>query len=300
MGIEDYSRVELKQNGIVLLNSSSVHTMATDPFLSHRNQVNHNSLCIPSKIRHGHSKAQICLMKILHTISSFSPSNSTHKHEGLDLNIRLCEETESPADGEVCDEIVQNWCESDSLTVVANENGEESELVEETPNVQVPSIELDDKVCDEIVENENGEESETNQLQETVQFRSSEFDDNGTLVEPKTEVEESRIEEQNHQHKQFRGDDCMNLLIDAAKLIFGGSGDEESQPVVHESAGESGKSSRGLKRTGNIEETSSPVVRSKRGRSRVLPYKYRDSILEPLARLSRHRSTTTSSKRRSR
>lgn len=241
-------------------------------------------------------------MKILHTISSFSPSNSTHKHEGLDLNIRLCEETKSPADGEVCDEIVDDSCESDSLTVVANENGEESELVEveETPNVQFRSIELDNEVCDEIVENENGEESETNQLENTVQFRSSEFDNNGTLVEPKTEVEENQIEERNHQRKQLRGDDCMNLLIDAAKLIFGGFGDEESQPVVHKSAGESGKSSRGLKRAGNIEETWSPVVRSKRGRSRVLPYKYRDSILEPLARLSRHRSTTISSKRRSR
>ncbi|PWA60117.1 hypothetical protein CTI12_AA384970 [Artemisia annua] len=41
-------------------------------------------------------------------------------------------------------------------------------------------------------------------------------------------------------------------------------------------------------------EDTSPVVRSKRGRNQVLPYKYRDSVVEPLVRMPQ-----TSSKRMS-
>ncbi|KAK4440643.1 hypothetical protein Salat_0399200 [Sesamum alatum] len=119
----------------------------------------------------------------------------------------------------------------------------------------------------------------------------------------------------------------LTLLIEAAKLIFGEFKDKdkpesEKQNVSPSSDSELKKdetaediieaaNERKLRRRsscwteagmgGEFEESpSSPVVRSKRGRTQILPTKYKDSVLEPLTRLSRPRSSIVQPKRRRR
>ncbi|KAL7154029.1 hypothetical protein ABFS83_04G207500 [Erythranthe nasuta] len=110
------------------------------------------------------------------------------------------------------------------------------------------------------------------------------------------------------------------LLIEAAKLIFGEfeeNGNPESGELKKDEAAEADtREPNGRKSTrrrsscwtaaeemggGFHEETPSlQVVRSNRGRTPVLPFKYRDSVLEPLTRLSRPGSSVFPSKRRRR
>ncbi|KAL2485606.1 Uncharacterized protein Adt_30362 [Abeliophyllum distichum] len=113
----------------------------------------------------------------------------------------------------------------------------------------------------------------------------------------------------------------LNLLIEATKLIFGEF--EENNKSESKSASKSAEPNElkknkttmnesneaKLKRrsrcwqaaeiSGYLEDTASPVVRSKRGRTLFLPRKYRDSVLEPLSQLSSHRSSIIPRKRRS-
>nr|GMD22748.1 uncharacterized protein LOC104099020 [Ipomoea batatas] len=127
----------------------------------------------------------------------------------------------------------------------------------------------------------------------------------------------------------------MGLLIEAARLIFGEFNDKkyggaagsrpEQEPEKNTSESQNSDETkitavdpsspgRRVKRRppcwavelyGNAEEEeqngggeASPVVRSKRGRIQVLPCKYRDSVLEPLTRFTRTRSTTIFANRR--
>nr|GMD24148.1 uncharacterized protein LOC104099020 [Ipomoea batatas] len=128
----------------------------------------------------------------------------------------------------------------------------------------------------------------------------------------------------------------MGLLIEAARLIFGEFNDKkyggaagsraEQEPEKNTSESQNSDETkitavdpsspgRRVKRRppcwavelyGNAEEEerksgggeASPVVRSKRGRIQVLPCKYRDSVLEPLTRFTRTRSTTILANRR--
>ena len=92
-----------------------------------------------------------------------------------------------------------------------------------------------------------------------------------------------------------RGDkNYLDLLIEAARVLSekNGSDSEESE-----------------KRTGTEVMTrvvvdlyeNEPVVRSKRGRNQALPYRFRDSVIEPLKRKDRklRLSSTTNAKKRS-
>ncbi|KAL3530428.1 hypothetical protein ACH5RR_009750 [Cinchona calisaya] len=100
----------------------------------------------------------------------------------------------------------------------------------------------------------------------------------------------------------------MGLLIEAAKMIFGESKEEEK--LTKSSFGDFNDDSkrvnkrrkRGDWRTvdlcGDMEVEVEPAVRSNRERTRVLPCKYRDSVLEPLTRLPRNRSTAIIPKKR--
>ncbi|KAL0304733.1 UNVERIFIED_CONTAM: hypothetical protein Scaly_3012100 [Sesamum calycinum] len=113
----------------------------------------------------------------------------------------------------------------------------------------------------------------------------------------------------------------LTLLIEAAKLIFGEFKDNDEPESQKRSDSELKKdeaaadieaaNERKLRRRsscwteagmgGEFEESrSSPVVRSKRGRTQILPTKYKDSVLEPLTRLSRTRSSIVQPKRRRR
>ncbi|KAL0369567.1 UNVERIFIED_CONTAM: hypothetical protein Sangu_0274800 [Sesamum angustifolium] len=113
----------------------------------------------------------------------------------------------------------------------------------------------------------------------------------------------------------------LTLLIEAAKLIFGEFKDNDEPESQKRSDSELKKdeaaadieaaNERKLRRRsscwteagmgGEFEESrSSPVVRSNRGRTQILPTKYKDSVLEPLTRLSRTRSSIVQPKRRRR
>lgn len=91
----------------------------------------------------------------------------------------------------------------------------------------------------------------------------------------------------------------LSLLIEAAQLIFGEFGDGDES----ERNGFELKSDADIEpKTGGEFEESPPLPggRSKRGRTRVLPCRYRDSVLEPLTRFSRTGSSILPHKRRRR
>lgn len=109
----------------------------------------------------------------------------------------------------------------------------------------------------------------------------------------KEDIETKPLKEQNDKGSGSDGNDCFGLLIAAAELIS--STEAESSPsqdkevtAREEKATEereisnAGESTRRKIREMKSSDTSAsalPVVRSKRGRSQVLPYRYRDSVL---------------------
>ncbi|KAH6793604.1 hypothetical protein C2S52_004081 [Perilla frutescens var. hirtella] len=94
----------------------------------------------------------------------------------------------------------------------------------------------------------------------------------------------------------------LSLLIEAAKLIFGEFVDGDESELKERNGFE-------LKNDDDVaaeigggfqESPPSPALRSKRERTRVLPCRYRDSVLEPLTRFSRTGSSILPPKRRRR
>lgn len=183
----------------------------------------------------------------------------------------------------------------DSSEIQANRNGEGVEVVgEKAAEVSEITIEAEEEERDNELQGDDG-------------------DDGGKT--------------RSFSSKQCRSDGFLGLLIEAAELISGEFEDDEPErdgPSQNDELGgelntpkrsetetaidESMISRRSKSKRdeclmadlyGDFEDIS-PVVRSKRGRSQVLPYRYRDSVLEPWRRLSRQRSTTVSTKRRSR
>lgn len=109
-------------------------------------------------------------------------------------------------------------------------------------------------------------------------------------------------------HIEIEGTErSMILLIAAAKLIFGelmdADGDksvkkDEVAPEIEPIERKNEVAPEIEPKLADLEEAPpSAVVRSKRGRTRVLPGKFRDSVLEPLTRFSRTRSSVLPSKR---
>lgn len=91
---------------------------------------------------------------------------------------------------------------------------------------------------------------------------------------------------------------CLDLLIEAAKVI---SGKEESKKIEEARRSEGKKRWMVVNLYSDDAAEKSPVVRTKRGRSQALPYRFRDSVMEPLKRTGRpHRpsSTTAASRKR--
>ncbi|XP_016467271.1 uncharacterized protein LOC107789907 [Nicotiana tabacum] len=237
------------------------------------------------------SKAQNCLFKILRTISTIPPENtiklqslsSSQLKESeyvvktefnefpIDLNVGFCaspenQESESPVDG---------------FTAAGSENSGEVGK-------------CSDGEC------EVGKEEKL--------LNSDSFTDGGLAGADVEILEISQLENINgvseigkvEEEKGF-----MGLLIEAARLIFGEFKDEDSD---FEPEPEKKIRTKQLKRRNKcwgmeyVEETadgkcSSPVVRSKRGRIQMLPCKYRDSIIEPLTRFSRNRSSIVANRR---
>ncbi|CAH1437869.1 unnamed protein product [Lactuca virosa] len=235
------------------------------------------------------SKAQMCFFKILNIISVFPTVDvtdnnfSSHREEicenkgfAVDRPPTKIEPFEAPAtvDNENC--VFEKNDRSKSESFVA----EESELA--------------------VEEERATEHSEISHVGD----QSSGIDYNGA-----SEVVVAVVKEEEHRDEGYLG-----LLIEAAQLILG----DEKKPAARSKRVEASAAARGgAKRkqqcwTAATEaewyaefEDTSPVVKSKRGRNQVLPYKYRDSVVEPLVRWtssSTHRSISKAavpSKRRS-
>lgn len=215
----------------------------------------------------GHSKAQTCFFKILHIISSTPPTkqqpslcNNTTKGIAIDLNLRFSESESSKSE---------------------NNDNNNNEGSQEQDDEEEEGEDFADKSILEVSEkfDNNDEEGNENENAETASFGGGDNSNNNN-------------------------NNCLDLLIEAARVLS--EKDEESDS---EGGGES--MTRREKRKerwvvvdlyGGVvaERETEPVVRSKRGRNQVLPYRFRDSVVEPLKRATRSQrtsSTTQLSKR---
>ncbi|KAF5744815.1 hypothetical protein HS088_TW07G00395 [Tripterygium wilfordii] len=274
----------------------------------------------PSKTRHGCSKAQMCLLKILHFINShtlFEASTETvvncrnEEFEertglGIDLNARLC-----------------SW----------PENSQESESTE-CSVVENKALEISDEQAKDSVQVLTGEKSSEYKVEESIisdqrSAKICEIDNNGIDVTDENDVKVDNGKELEcpgsagaeggkmtpFRAKESRKRDCLSMLVEAAQLIAGQDGEDESdaKKLIQPSTvlDETESASRiGLKRSkycvvdweGSGIDDKSPVVRSRRGRSQVLPSRFRDSVLEPWKRLPgpQRSAVASTTKRRSR
>lgn len=214
--------------------------------------------------RHGRScsKAQGSLEKILHTISTTPPplcedniNPNPFKKRGfdIDLNIRLGSIVDD--DAEISE--VKSESLAENSFVGENPDGEEEEIQEKTATATATEDSSD----------------------VTEMAKSDDFKSGGTDGEVKTAV-------------AAVFNDSLDLLIEAAVMIS-----ERDYNYVNEKKKEVEKSGGSMKRNNKesnlvnvngeeegfeeIEDISPPVVRSTRGRSQVLPQRFRDSVLEP-------------------
>ncbi|XP_024995112.1 uncharacterized protein LOC112528330 [Cynara cardunculus var. scolymus] len=265
------------------------------------NQPNHILPSLPFSLSTHHrrrrcSKAQMCFFNILHIISVFPAADVTDKKcfghdeeicenkvfgdDDININLRPPTEVEPFETLATADDFAEN-CVQEMNDRRKNESfvAEESELA--------------------VEEERATEHSEISHVGD----QSSGIDYNGV-----SEV----VEEEKQRDEGYLG-----LLIEAAQLILGEDSEKAKKPPKSKHVEASSAARRGAKRkqqcwTAAAEaewyaefEDTSPVVKSKRGRSQVLPYKYRDSVVEPLVgwTSSSHRSIANSaavpSKRRS-
>ncbi|KAK4255204.1 hypothetical protein QN277_008229 [Acacia crassicarpa] len=216
-------------------------------------------------LRNSCSKAQMCFFKILRVISSVPPSHQqqqqqqprhTPNHdlsdsspttEAIDVDFNL--DFRSPFDN------AEFLCSASDYSGVEGNTGRH-----ESAGV---SGGKETRLKDQIGEDREVKESEE-KGRETVPFEG----DTST--------------------RRASYDNCLDLLIEAAKLVFEGPSGERGTG--------SGLRSRSSNREDPAEQRwvvvdlcnevndTSPVVRSKRGRSQTLPFRFRDSVVEPLRR----------------
>ncbi|KAK8582232.1 hypothetical protein V6N13_145214 [Hibiscus sabdariffa] len=192
------------------------------------------------------SKAQACLEKILHLISTVPPpcenNSNPFKKRGfdIDLNLRLGSFLDD-GDGEESEE------KSDCLA--------ESSFIEGKTDTATAT----------------DASSDVTDIQKIEEFKS------GTDGEVKTAA---------------AFNDSLDLLIEAAEMLAyrdyymnGKEKVKEKEVEEVEKSGGGGSMERDKDSSVNVEEEwldrAAAVVRSKRGRSQVLPLRYRDSVLEP-------------------
>ncbi|GMI92239.1 hypothetical protein HRI_002893200 [Hibiscus trionum] len=194
------------------------------------------------------SKAQACLQKILHLISTVPPpcenNSNPFKKRGFDIDLNL-------SLGSFLDD--------------GDEREEKSDCVAENS----------------FIEDKTATATATDASSEVTDVQKSEEVKSGTDGEVKTAASEAAA-----------FNDSLGLLIEAAEMIaymdYCMNGKEKEVEEVENSGG-GGSMERDKDYSVNvevegfeeIEDTAAPVVRSKRGRSQVLPLRYRDSVLEP-------------------
>ncbi|KAJ6410047.1 hypothetical protein OIU84_009529 [Salix udensis] len=277
--------------------------MASYQFLNHPNQVRDSScFMINTTARHGFSKSQMCLQKILHIITSYPPQEISkeaslngeilefEENRGIDIDLNMglspawglkndssmevLTADKSSSEGECCLKVVGDQFGRDSPTIQAT--GEEPQVVDDTAieiskttNFKHPANEINCKI--EV----------TNDDQEMAKVKVEETKKEPVKVEPC------------HGEKNKTNKDCLDLLIEAAGMVSGNSEDKESDSDKHEETKRSRKCS--LVVDLYEDNTSSPAVRSKRRRSQVLPHRYRDSsvLLEPWKRMPKPQKAET-------
>ncbi|OMO58350.1 hypothetical protein CCACVL1_25481 [Corchorus capsularis] len=222
------------------------------------------------------SKAQACLQKILRTISTIpSPPNpNPFEKRGfdIDLNLRL-----------------GSCLNDDESTEDKSESLAENSFVGKNPDVEEETEEIEEKTGTATA-TATDVSSDVTELQKGDEFKSGEVKTAAVF------------------------NDSLDLLIEAAEMIserdYGAN--EEKEKEDEKSGGSSStmeirNNDKDNNSVVNVEfgefEDISPVVRSKRGRSQVLPLRFRDSVLEPLKKQRPQRSgvaVVSKRKRRSR
>lgn len=268
--------------------------MASYQYINSSNQVRDSRF---TDSRHGYSKSQMCLFKILHIISSVSPCQNSKEvflscgddnHKlgsfasrgiGIDLNL-----SSAAADNEESE-----YLGSESVAEAVREKSVE---VSEVTNVQVVSF-------------DNGYDREETKFEESISVDGE---------EENRKCHEGGMETAPFEGKRHENNNCLDLLIEAAKVISENSAQEDSnfeEPSVNRGLSNdliTNHMEPARKRNQNCMVVDlyselndmSPVVKSKRGRSQALPFRFRDSVVEPLkrsARPQRQSSTATSGKR---
>lgn len=232
------------------------------------------------KFRHGISKSQLSLRKILQIIashpskenefSSIPPIIDFQETKGLafDLNMELFpwpDESDSfsasstTAAGGGGKGLSHDTADGELPRDFAAQSSSEGECDPNT--IQAPEKESEAEIQQSVGENVNEEE----------------FSDGGI----KSAAAAAMIDADDEEGKRKRKRDCFSLLIEAAEMINCDSIDKEEKISSQ---------SESLAAAAEV----LPVARSKRRRSQVLPSRYRDSVIEPWKRRPR---TVVSSKR---
>lgn len=320
--------------------------MNSNPLRNRSNQVANSRLgyYIPREC----SKAQMCLQKILHIISSVprqeSRADSIIGKLDLDGNVSggggfcngfnlrigasMAEESQESVDfvenggGAVGRGSVGSVCVGGSAAVKCSDgDGENAKCSEshvtETEKYQVEEhleeIPEHSKIAEFHVQRGDVESGRFDENESEMTVEEEEEEEDGKKNKP-TAISADRTDGAETETVLFNGakcesgGDCLGLLIEAARMIFGDIGekefDTESTREENESNGElhikdpsrvqnviseshSSESKRKVEGHWTVmnlvrdTDDRSPLVRSKRGRSQVLPCRYKDSVLEP-------------------
>lgn len=221
--------------------------MASYQVLNHsHNQVRDSC---STQVRHGYSKAQMCLNKILGIISSIPPqetpkesqdfettrseNNNNRGGVGIDLNLRLGPLVESEEEEEE-ESLAENGNNLSACSVVVGKVSAESadSVAESAPAVHVDHVvavaaaaeKSSESECDpkeKLAAEKAVEVSEITTQQQRLE-ESSEIDDDEVVVVVQT-VAFKREENEN------KSTDCLGLLVEAARLISGNFEEEEEE-----------------------------------------------------------------------
>lgn len=205
----------------------------------------------------GCSKAQMCFFKILRTISSAPPSTEQQEQEQE-------QEEPFPTKGVGIDLNLRfsSLTESESSRSDSASATLQNSIEEEQEGFPEKSVQLSEKP-----------------------------DNNNSLNDVQT--------------ASFQGRDsnCLDLLIEAARVVSGKdeSDSEEERELGTELTTQRASQEKQKERWLVVDiysdalEEREPVVRSKRGRNQALPYRFRDSVVEPLKRATRSQRPSSTS-----
>ncbi|OVA04644.1 hypothetical protein BVC80_1711g32 [Macleaya cordata] len=225
------------------------------------------------------------------------------------------------SEGECDPKEVGNSTEDFPETEVNKEEEEQGVIEEERREfseiTNLPEIETE-RVRDET---EDGEQSEIKAVEEEEEEEEDEEleDEEEEVVEVDEREKQKDEEKRSLWRRNSKNEGYLDLLVEAARLISGNFEDDETdeegkrrlsmestEKTVKITEAEAGPNKTiGCRSKRNQSwmfdfyegfEDISPVVRSKRGRNQVLPYRYRDSVLDPWKRFSKQRSSRVSSK----